>query len=116
MRYGSEVIPLLTEYGTGAVQAYYRYGEAAFASGVPSGPPQRHRQEDTARGARRCVQALTFKQHRMHVDGAFQLVRILDASGTAGLSFIPTVLLARLDDPSLETCAVPRNPSPSGSS
>ena len=39
MRYGSEALPLLTEYGTGAGQAYYRYGEAAFASGVPSGPP-----------------------------------------------------------------------------
>ena len=39
MRYGSEVLPLLTEYGTGAGQAYYRYGENAFASGVPSGPP-----------------------------------------------------------------------------
>ena len=39
MRYGSEALPLLAEYGTGAAQAYYRYGEAAFASGQPSGPP-----------------------------------------------------------------------------
>ena len=38
MRCGSEVLPLLTEYGTGALQAYYRYGEDAFASGRPSGP------------------------------------------------------------------------------
>ena len=39
MRYGSEALSLLTEYGTGALQAYYRYGEDAFASGQPSGPP-----------------------------------------------------------------------------
>ena len=36
LRYGTEILPFAAEYGTGAEQAYYDYGNEAFARGRPS--------------------------------------------------------------------------------
>ena len=36
LRYGTEILPFAAEYGTGAEQAYYDYGDEAFARGRPS--------------------------------------------------------------------------------